>query len=577
MPYRQLRFLLAIGLCASLFASSQFTPVARAATPTFTDVDPNSTSPYAVAIYALAQRGILNGYNDGTGRFGPLDPIIRAQAAAVVVRALGWSGDQGRSNFSDQGTIDNELWNSVRVLADRGVAQGFGDGTYRPTLPVSQVQAVSLITRAMVNKGYWVNQPDADTLYPDVPASSGARTDVVTYDHYVGFVSYANHKGAGGWTKWAQPSDRRGVALIVWNALQNTNPPTVTPPTPGLPPAVAGQPCPTWVHDRYVTQGPDGKLYPTWHPPVDKQYGCTFGHDHGDDPTGAPALQGRTVPFGYVGLSMGEVEAHSGFKIYRWDNVQSSYGPSHNGSSLLIMIHQGSSSDNAFTQPFHEIHFHYVNPNDGRVVHIQMMAPFGNLGVGCGANDPNLLKVQQTTIPGMPPNTTAGMRQIPGPACYGAALKNAPGTVPDSIPYEDWLTALYVGTDGSGNWRAYMDPHFAIFNPNRYCQPNPGFSASAPCTLGRSDVRANDGIDPASTASNYKGTHREAYLNQVWLMNAGKSPTFYTDGHGRLVAPGTMGAIQQYVASMNAKPLVNSTSFGGRVDYDQDGTVHTPN
>ena len=54
MPYRKLRFVFAIGLCLSLFASSQFTPVAQAATKTFTDVDPNSTSPYAVAIYALA-------------------------------------------------------------------------------------------------------------------------------------------------------------------------------------------------------------------------------------------------------------------------------------------------------------------------------------------------------------------------------------------------------------------------------------------------------------------------------------------------------------------------------------------
>src|SRR5438067_7518874 len=47
---------------------------------------------------------------------------------------------------------------------------------------------------------------------------------------------------------------------------------------------VAGQMCPSWVHDQYVTVGPDGKTYATWHPPVDPQYGCYFGHEHGADP-----------------------------------------------------------------------------------------------------------------------------------------------------------------------------------------------------------------------------------------------------------------------------------------------------
>jgi hypothetical protein len=276
------------------------------------------------------------------------------------------------------------------------------------------------------------------------------------------------------------------------------------------------------------------------------------------------------VPFGYVGLSVGEVEAHPGFKIFRWDNVQSTNGPSHNGASLLIMFHQGSSNDNAFTQPFHEIHFHYVNPGDGREVHVQMLASFGTLAIGCGANDPDMVSVRQADVP--------GMRQIPGPQCYGAArYPDTTGVIPGTVPYEDWLTALYVGGDAQGNWRAYIDPHFAVFNPNRYCEPNPGLPADAPCTLKRSDDRAGDGIDPASTDSWFKGVHREAYLNQVWLNNAGHSAAFWTDAHGMLVAAGTPGAIQQYVAPMKLQPLVNSSAFGSDVDYDSDGTIHAPN
>ena len=48
----------------------------------------------------------------------------------------------------------------------------------------------------------------------------------------------------------------------------------------------SGDSCPVEVHNRYSTVGPDRKLYPTWHPPVDPTTGCSFGHEHGRDPRG---------------------------------------------------------------------------------------------------------------------------------------------------------------------------------------------------------------------------------------------------------------------------------------------------
>lgn len=46
--------------------------------------------------------------------------------------------------------------------------------------------------------------------------------------------------------------------------------------------------CTTEFHDSFSVIGPDGKRYPTWHPPtaVDPKTGktCTFGHEHGRDP-----------------------------------------------------------------------------------------------------------------------------------------------------------------------------------------------------------------------------------------------------------------------------------------------------
>src|SRR5437870_1578023 len=44
--------------------------------------------------------------------------------------------------------------------------------------------------------------------------------------------------------------------------------------------------CTAEVHNSYSVVGPDRKLYPTWHPPVDPVTGCSFGHDHGRHPRG---------------------------------------------------------------------------------------------------------------------------------------------------------------------------------------------------------------------------------------------------------------------------------------------------
>lgn len=45
--------------------------------------------------------------------------------------------------------------------------------------------------------------------------------------------------------------------------------------------------CSQAIHDAYRVVGPDGKWYPTWHPPIDPGTGCSFGHEHGRDPRGS--------------------------------------------------------------------------------------------------------------------------------------------------------------------------------------------------------------------------------------------------------------------------------------------------
>ncbi len=182
-------------------------------TQDFPDLSP---SPMKEAIDQLAARGIVRGYADGS--FGPNDTTLRAQMAALIARAMGWDAEDHGNPFPDRGVVDDALWRNVGTLAFHNVAKGYGDGTYNPTAPVLQAQVISFITRAMVAKGYWIQQPDNPALYTNVPTGSGHRSDLATYARYVGGLPDV---GAGAsFPGWDQSSTRGWFARALWAALQ---------------------------------------------------------------------------------------------------------------------------------------------------------------------------------------------------------------------------------------------------------------------------------------------------------------------------------------------------------------------
>ena len=170
----------------------------------------------ATAIRELAARGIILGYGDG--RFRPLDPVLRAQSAALLVRALGWSSERAVNPFPDQGFIDAELWNAVAVLAAHKIALGYQDGTYQPTGEVLHIQVVSFIARAMVSAGYWTRaMTDDPSIYPNVRLAAQDRLDLVTFVQHAGAIP--DRPSAAAWDDWAGPASRGWFAALFWQAL----------------------------------------------------------------------------------------------------------------------------------------------------------------------------------------------------------------------------------------------------------------------------------------------------------------------------------------------------------------------
>jgi alpha-tubulin suppressor-like RCC1 family protein len=205
--------------------------VGAASSPTFGDVPPGD--PAADAIAQLAARGIINGC-DATATpplFCPNDFTLRAQMAALIVRAIpGWSAETYPNTFTDQGQVDDELWRRVATLQHYGVANGYNDcpaqgkvvPCYGPTDPVLRAQAISFVTRALVKKGYWTDQPDDPTLYGGALAGTGHEQDAATYWHYTEAKGGVPDYPKGGSFPTFEAAPRAWFARLLWTALQDT-------------------------------------------------------------------------------------------------------------------------------------------------------------------------------------------------------------------------------------------------------------------------------------------------------------------------------------------------------------------
>lgn len=181
----------------------------------FTDL-PNDAS--AEAIIQLASRDIARGYGDR--RYGPADLVVRAQVAGLITRALGWESETHPNPFADQGVVDNGLWSSVGTLNYYQIARGYGDGTFRPTEKLLHIQAISVITRAMVARGYWrATVSDDGTIYPNVSAASGHRLDLLIFVQNAGAIPDRPTANRAVWGDWNTPSSRGWFARVLWQAL----------------------------------------------------------------------------------------------------------------------------------------------------------------------------------------------------------------------------------------------------------------------------------------------------------------------------------------------------------------------
>lgn len=357
--------------------------------------------------------------------------------------------------------------------------------------------------------------------------------------------------------------------------------------------------CTEEIHDRYATIGPDGKLYPTWHPPRDPDSGCTFGHEHGRDPRGSDLYDAvGDIPFGYAN-EVGDLFApHVGYKI-EWENdVEMAVGRGDVGSSLfqircdvLVELHQGSAGAGALINPLHELTYH-VRCSDGTELHFAKISTIGHAGEFVRSCDGDTSIVVAPGEPAGAPDG-GGRRRIPDRTCVEEHILVPEGERSSfgSGLRESWQLSESLRS-ASGNRLASVGPYFNVSNPSRYYDPSSPTLVSRPIDLcfevlpdGR---RAQGGFceeisdttvgwdDPRSP---FDGAHRDVDINSIRISNEDGPEIWYTDAFG---ANGRTepfeGSIRQFIAKVNNEALTPSGPAVGRQrDYGEGEGVHPPN
>lgn len=115
-----------------------------------TFVDVGTTHRAQLEINYLAEGGIVTG--DNAGKYNPDKVVTRAEAAAMIGRAVGLDGTQRTTRFSD---VSSQSFASgyIQSAVDAKIISGYSNGSFQPGKPVTRGEMALLISRAFNYSG----------------------------------------------------------------------------------------------------------------------------------------------------------------------------------------------------------------------------------------------------------------------------------------------------------------------------------------------------------------------------------------------------------------------------------------
>jgi hypothetical protein len=160
-----------------------------------------------VHINALVGLGIINGYSDNT--FRPSNTLTRAQAAIMIVRAIGLSTEGVSSSFTDVPPT-HAAYKFISAAYQAGIINGYSDGTFRPNANVTRAQIAIMVQRA-----FNVQASETIITFTDVPEGYAPKKFIETLASQKIVNGYSD-----GTFKPLNNVTRAQFSTMIYNAIQ---------------------------------------------------------------------------------------------------------------------------------------------------------------------------------------------------------------------------------------------------------------------------------------------------------------------------------------------------------------------
>ena len=161
----------------------------------------------------MAGRGIIAGYAGGA--FKPDSYITREELAVLLTRCFGWTDSAGyRLNYRDSRQISSWAYSSISSLKQKGIMNGFADGSFRPQVPVTRAELAMIAD--VVGRMLGVNTERAAPAYKDsgvIPGWAKSAVDRAGADGIL--VGYP-----GGIFAPLENNTRAEAAVVLYRLLQ---------------------------------------------------------------------------------------------------------------------------------------------------------------------------------------------------------------------------------------------------------------------------------------------------------------------------------------------------------------------
>ncbi|WP_042470271.1 S-layer homology domain-containing protein [Bacillus ndiopicus] len=115
-------------------------PVANAYV--FKDLNPNAD--YYKPVLDLVNRGVVSGYSDGT--FRPSEAITRGEAAKIIALAMGLNVTRPKNPGYTDVSQSHPYYSYIAAIANEGIIDGFNDKTFKPNELITRGQIAKALT-----------------------------------------------------------------------------------------------------------------------------------------------------------------------------------------------------------------------------------------------------------------------------------------------------------------------------------------------------------------------------------------------------------------------------------------------